>query len=59
VLADLVARVEARLHAARMLGDLVPDGLAGQIPAGLALTSSAMAAVEDGVLGYAVVVARR
>jgi len=45
VLADLVARVEARL--------------AGQIPAGLALTSSAMAAVEDGVLGYAVVVARR
>lgn len=58
-LADMLDRVEARLRAARVLGGLAPPSLVENVERGLAMIDCARAAIADGVLGYAVVVARR
>jgi arsenite methyltransferase len=58
-LAGLVARVGARLRAAQLLGELVPAALAERIPAALAIAEAALRALDEGTLGYAVVVAAR
>jgi hypothetical protein len=59
VLAELVERVDARLRAARIAGDALPDGLRGALDRALELVAVAREAVAGGVLGYGVVVARR
>lgn len=58
-LADLLDRVEARLRAARVLGRAAPSALVENVERGLAMVESARSAVADGVLGYAVLIARR
>jgi arsenite methyltransferase len=56
-LARLLDRVEARLRLARVA--LAPEGDAALVGRGLELVAEARRSVERGVLGYAVVVARR
>lgn len=55
----LVQRIRARLRLARLLGPNAPDGLVDSAGRGLELAAAAETAVREGVLGYAVVVARR
>jgi SAM-dependent methyltransferase len=58
-LADLLDRVEARLRAACLLGDGIPRELRSGIGRGLELLAAARQALDEGALGYGVVVARR
>jgi arsenite methyltransferase len=56
-LARLLDRVDARLRLAR--AGLAPDGDFGLIERGIGLVAAAQESLELGILGYAVVVARR
>lgn len=58
-LGQLLARVDARLRAARMLGRAVPDAVREGIERGLELATSAREALDAGSLGYASLVARK
>ncbi len=56
-LGQMIERVEARLHAARMLGIGI-DGLEGRLDDATAIARSASRAVAQGDLGYGVVIAQ-
>jgi arsenite methyltransferase len=56
--AELVERIEARLHLAHVLTDSLP-GVSDRVGEWLPLAREARRAVEEGALGYAIVVARR
>lgn len=57
-LAQLLDRVEARLRAARIVGGSLPEEIRGGIGKGLSLVASARSALDAGLLGYGVVIAR-
>lgn len=57
-LAQLLDRVEARLRGARFLRSSLPEEVRGGIGKGLSLVASARSALEAGLLGYGVVIAR-
>jgi SAM-dependent methyltransferase len=56
LLDELLARVDARLQVAAMLEDIVSSEAAAT---GRSLVTAARRAIDDGVLGYGVVIARR
>ena len=56
-IAQLIDRVEARLRLARRVASTVPQ-IAAMAPRGLELVAAARAALADGALGYATIVAR-
>ncbi len=58
-LGALLDRVDARLRAARLLGEGLPDQLRESSVGGLELVAAARQALADSALGYGVVVARR
>ncbi len=58
-LCGMLEGIEARLRAARVLGDGLPKELRGGIERGLELIDCARRAVEGGALGYCVLVARK
>ena len=58
-LGEMLGQVEGRLRLARLARSRLPDALAGGIDRGLELVRVAQAAVEDGTLGYGVVIAHR
>lgn len=58
-LATMLARVDARLRAARALSAGAPATLVAHVERGLSLVASARGALADGALGYGVVIAQR
>jgi ubiquinone/menaquinone biosynthesis C-methylase UbiE len=58
-LAELIERVDGRLRLARVLRERLPDGLREGVVRALDLVGAARVALDDGALGYGVVVARR
>ena len=58
-LAELLDRVEGRLAVARLVGDRLPDGLGSGVGRWIDLAAKARQALDEGILGYVVVVARR
>jgi len=52
-------RVEGRLAVARLVGDRLPDGLGSGVGRWIDLAAKARQALDEGILGYGVVVARR
>jgi hypothetical protein len=58
-LAEFLERVDARLRLARMLRERLPEGLREGLVRGLGLVAAARAALDEGALGYGVIVARR
>ncbi len=57
--AQLVDRVEARLRLARVLRERMPADLVLNVEYGIGLTHAARQAIDQGALGYGIVVARR